>query len=760
MILISSQKLSVDGVDVYPDHESKTQFWYIPGTVRLAQRGKRKALSYLWYTESATDNEGTGFLNFEVNTAVPQATLDNIKAKIRTDWAPSGTITLSTVPYHTGNVNFAVLGSGGVLSKAGNLAKDPSFIRSSSTQAVWQAGSSSLVGDNAAVCGVTFTKEGKLAGAMDAVLENRMQNIAAVYRLEYLAMRPAVTFSVKGTFKKTIDAFTGGIGVSVPLEALLLDVGIQAQWQRAVQNTDLKIEIIDYSDGDPNTKEALKWAQQILLEYVLKNFYEVDVAPGKWAPLSDVPAADQAVQKTKEIESAAAKKVKGSEEDSTPTEDKKPEDTEAGTTEDKDEGKDKDKEGAATDPKTEPEKDKKDETSSAPAPAPEPAPAPAPEPAPAPATMPAQDSAVKQLVSAAAPPIPKLSIRASYFRGEQINTIDYVFKESRAKSTVVLPQAVIGLDEDDKPDDYIVRINRSNNPFGRAYNVQVAIPDAEDRQKVGLQTLNVRAVYPAGAPKEKQSAPLTLTVDGTTSNGANPIPFQYNAKGDAGVEYSIDYVFKPGSEWEGEPYTYSVKGVSEKGLITAMPEAVAEFLKINVAMSDDYVWGDADQVRVTLTSRKWPQPRALVFNRDRKTEAMPPAQTLSLRSPIEHLHEPVTYGVEVLKRGKVIETRQPEPVVNKQVTVYDSYAEHAELTFVAGFTDDTAEMTLSYQDGDYTWTDEFTLEGGSKEKVKRVVPLKKPGTNITVTYEASFDSGKTSSGTAKTTGINRIKAPA
>src|SRR4051812_8433669 len=140
MIYIDKKKLTVDGVDVFPDHESPTQFWYVPGSVTLAERNNKKALSYLWYTDSTSDSDGAGFLNFEVNTAVKPETLDKITFQIASTWGvDSKKIALATVPYHGGRVNFSVLGP--VASKAGDLSTDPSVLYQSGEQLVWNAGS-------------------------------------------------------------------------------------------------------------------------------------------------------------------------------------------------------------------------------------------------------------------------------------------------------------------------------------------------------------------------------------------------------------------------------------------------------------------------------------------------------------------------------------------------------------------------------------------------------------------------------------------
>ena len=44
-----------------------------------------------------------------------------------------------------------------------------------------------------------------------------------------------------------------------------------------MENTDLKIKIVNYTGEET---EGLKWAKQIILDYVLKNFFEVEASTG------------------------------------------------------------------------------------------------------------------------------------------------------------------------------------------------------------------------------------------------------------------------------------------------------------------------------------------------------------------------------------------------------------------------------------------------------------------------------------------------
>jgi len=665
MIYIDKTKFTVDGVDVYPDHESKTQFWYIPGTIRLAERNKKKVLSYLWYTDSETDSDGTGFLNFEVNTAISPETRDKILSTLASSLSVDrNKISLSTVTYHSGNVNFSVLGP--VAAQAADLKTDASVLYQSKEQLVWSAGSSSLVGDNSAVCSVKFTKEGKLAAAMREAILSGSNSIAALYKLEFLAMRPSVTFKVQGTLEKTVKDFQASIGASIPLEAFVLDLGIQGQWQRIMSKTDLKIEVVNFTGEE---QEGLKWAQQVLLDYVLKNFFEVQLGQkeGAWSPLSEKPEVQEAVEKAKDTEEVAQEKVE-------------------------DDGK-KGEEG---------------------------------------------EKAVKEIVKAATTFIPKVNVRAAYYDGKQVNTIDFLYSEKKAKSYPVLPQALVleGLKD---PKSYVTLVNRSQIPFGLPYNVTISIPEDADRTKVGLQTVNVQARYPAAIPKDRQST-QNLTSNAGKTTGPNPFPFQYDSKGSADVEYSADFVFKPSDDWQADSFQYALTGKSDKGLIVAMPESVVEFTTLDVRLGEDFVWDQADQAVVTLTSGKWSGEKRVVFQNGRENP-----QTLKIRSDAKLKAATIAYKVELRKGSRTLYSYGPETVIDKQITVHDRFAGHIPVFFTAAFADDSVNVTLSYEDGDFVWEDQFELDKGQK-KAQRIIPTLKEfrrPSELKAKYEVTSDEGNT-----------------
>jgi hypothetical protein len=420
-----------------------------------------------------------------------------------------------------------------------------------------------------------------------------------------------------------------------------------------------------------------------LLDYVLKNFFEVQLGndPTAWSPLKDEPKVDEAVQRSKTTEQAAADKVE--------------QDT-AG------------------------EADSAEKSEKA-------------------------AEAVKEIVKAATLMIPKVNIRASYYHGSQVNSIDFLYSEQNATTMAVLPQALVGLGPDDQTGDYITQLNRAQEPFGRRYDVTLSVPSADSQARLGLQTLNVLARYPAGNPKDKQAV-FNLTVNGGQTTGTNPLPFQYDAKGSAGVEYRTDFVFAPDAGWDSDTCQYSLTGVSETGLVTAMAESVAEFLTINIDLGADFVWDEADQALISLSSKKWNGDKRVVIQKGREAP-----QVLRIRSDAKFRAEPVNYRVELCKANKTLYAYGPLPMQGKQITVLDQYADHVPVYFNAAFDGDSVDVTLTYDDGEAEWEDQFSLDAGQK-KVQRIIPVMKAMAKksaLEAQYEIRYASGATARGTVK-----------
>jgi hypothetical protein len=668
MIRLDKTKITIDGIDVYPDHADDYQFWMVPGTVHLSERDKQKVLSYIWYIDSATDPSGSGFLNFEVNTAVSDETQSKIASALASAFrldAPK--IRLAMPTYNSGSVNFSVLGPLAAASKVEKGAS--SVVYSDKDQVVWHAGSSSLVGDNTAVCSVKFTKEGGLAPLVYEALREKKSVIAASYALEFTGLRPSVSFKVSGKLEKTIDQFKVSIGAGVPLEVFMLDVGLASEFQRVMQKTGLKIDVIDYGGSDNKGRE---WAQKIVMDHLLKNFFEVQIAPGSnnWNPLKDEPKVDSAVRRSSEISSQSDEKSK--------------------------------KDGL--DPEKDVEKIKEN---------------------------------AQKAVKAAMPelPLPKVNIRASYYRGTQTNELDFQYTEMAAQSYPIAPQSLLSLGKNDKVSDYVMQVNRSTISFGLPRPASVVAPNPEAAKAIGLQAITINARYPdRGDAAQRQ----TLTIqNGQVTVGQNPMPFQYNAAGDVDVAYEAQYIFDPSSNWTAAKTEYSVKATTAT-TINVMPGAFLGFTKLDVALAPNFVWHDTDQAIVSIEGGGSSEPVTVVIQKGE-------TNTKSVQLRTESPNPSLTYKIDLTYQNRPVHSSGPYDVNSSLVRVLDQFEGRYMIQLLNQLkTADMAVVSVQYKDGDFMWeSEQIQIERGSKPAAI-VVPTpnaNKPKDQVELSYTVMTSEG-------------------
>ncbi len=748
MLLMNKEKIQIDGVDVYPDHEDSHQFWMVPGRVQLATRDGRKALSYLWYIDGKTDTSdktgtngkadtnGTGFLNFEVNTAIGDDTRGKIRDAIYAahPGLTKSEIRLSAVSYDRGQVNFSVLGP--MATQAGSVKANPTVLLQTPEQIVWNAGSSSLVGDNAAVCSVKFTKEGGLAAAMAEAIEQQANMIVATYSLEFTALRPAVRFNVKGKLSEVRQGLKASIGAGIPLEVFMLNVGTSANLEKIMRDVGLEITVVDFA-GDEET--GLDWAKQIVMDYILKNFLKVDLGNGDVKPISEVPKVASAVQRAKDVSKQAEDKAVA-EGKIKPDTDKEPAKPEPGkpvvkrrgaasaataaditTTAAPGADKPKDDKPAGDKPKDDKAKDDKpkDDKPAGDKPKDDKPTDDKSPPKPTAREAAVQEVAKNAVASSLQLPIPQVNIQIDFNYQVQENSIDFTYSETKARAFTVAPQGLV-LEELGDGKTYVVSFSRNSKPFGLPHPVNVTAPTAEAFSTYGLRAINLTASYPAEAPSNKQQH-LSATITKDKFDGSNPLPFTFDAEGSRAVRFDSEFVFDASSSWRAAKNTYKVQGVTESG-VDVQPGSHLGFLDVKVLMSENFNWKGVDQVIVTISGAYLSGPAKLVFQKNDTA-----VQTASFRT--EARDPAATYEVQALRGGVEVWRDAPAPVVGNSITVYDHYASHVPITIRNKLTDsDFAVVTVLYSDpeNDYQWESAgIELEKSKGDLLKIVIPTKR-----------------------------------
>ncbi|MEQ9481980.1 hypothetical protein [Coleofasciculus sp. F4-SAH-05] len=569
-------KIVVNGIEVYPDFENTHQFWYIPSEIKLAERNNSKIFSHIWYIASTSDEYGDGFLNYEVNMAVENSTLDKIKQEINRQWGIAiNDIQLAPVTYSNGQVSLVAL---------------QPLDDGDTSQTVWDAGSPSLVGNNAAVCSVEFPKEGQLAAAMFAAIQEKRNSVMAAYILSYKAMTPAIQFRVNGEFKAFLNDFKLSANLPIPIKKVILDFGLQIQFQASFQKTNMEIELINY-DGEEES-QGLELAMQILYEYMLPIFFEYQLSPSdSWNPLSEQPEIIDDIVAAGDMD----------------------------------------------------------------------------------------DAGVKAL-SEEAPPM-MITINVSNYTGIQENQLKFMYSESRAKYFTIAPQSAV-LEQLDNPDDYISQINRSDFPFGQPFNVSVGAPGIghEEFTDRNLVYVKVNATYPPGGGSKND---LEFRVDGVDKD--NPMPFQYNAKGDTDVGYSVSYLYEPSNNWKADKNQYDISDCqTEANAISAFSGEILDFVTILTRVNSNFIWGDqTKRVDVTIECEGYSGTITQSFFPDDVQEQSANIRVEKQRSTKRRLKSSISrYSYKLLDgMGNVIYETDVRAVNNFIITVSDQYREHVPIPF-------------------------------------------------------------------------------
>jgi hypothetical protein len=323
-----------------------------------------------------------------------------------------------------------------------------------------------------------------------------------------------------------------------------------------------------------------------------------------------------------------------------------------------------------------------------------------------------------------------------------------------AKTMSIAPQALVLEGLGDFPGEYVTAINRSSIPFGLARPVQVKLPEDEVWKDKALQTIDVTARYPAQETSSRQQKfSLTKSV-GSAAVGEDPFPFQYDEKGSTEIEYTVNYVFDASSDWRSKSSRFSYDGKMEGNAINPMPAEALDFTRIEVRLNQDFYWDEADQVVVTLTSERWQGEEIVVIQ-----NGQPSSRNIRVRSGIETMEKDIIYNVSVRRNNRPVYEYGPEKLTGPLITIHDQFGSHIPVSFTANFTvAKSADITLSYEDGEYYWDEILNVESG--KQVDCVVPVpselsRKEQRQIRFDCEIELDDGRSVKIEAKR-GVNAI----
>lgn len=294
MLLLGSRSITVEGVTVFPDHADPDQFWYLPGPVQLARRPDGdQAFTFIKYKPAAVAGgaKGGGFLMFQVDLRLEPDLERRITSRLRS--IAKGRPRLTVVPFDEGTVQAIALnlqGSGGV---AAQPAPEGSF---RAVEQILGATTPSLQGNNTAAFSLTLSQEG--ATILEHAFEQGTAPVGVLYDLKFTGMRPALHVEITANLERVYQQF----GAALDAQVYFIQAGIDAAFEKLVQDGAIHINVIDFVGGDDQAEKE-KWALDFFKENLLKQWFEPTLTPGQVAggrvttePLSAVLARGNALR--------------------------------------------------------------------------------------------------------------------------------------------------------------------------------------------------------------------------------------------------------------------------------------------------------------------------------------------------------------------------------------------------------------------------------------------------------------------------------
>jgi hypothetical protein len=622
---------TIEGITVYPDHADPSQYWCLPGPVSLARRADGHAqFTFIKYKPAAVEAgvKGGGFLMFTAALTLDPKTESKIRSKLHSEGGPPK---LTAVQFDEGTVQCVSLnlqGAGGTHAAA---AAEGTF---NAVETILGATTPALIGDNAALFGLTLSQEG--ATILEQALEEGFTPIGVIYDLKFTGLRPALDVKITADLERCYKQFSATLEAQV----WVIKAGIDAGFEKLVQDGAIKIEVTNFStEADRADKE--KWALDFFKDKLLADWFTPTLSPGTLAgsqPGAGTTPKPATAPTPAAPPSPSATHAGGGAQQPAPAAPPpppapghappaasgaapaaSPHPTPAGGG------------GAASPPPAPgaggtptgtpppagasppPAPGASSPTASAPPPgapagggggAPPPAsPPPAAQPAghgppPPPAggvtpPLPGGGHAtVPPVPGGVTPPVPgggkqpaasdsstpAISFKLKAISQEERKTLSFQYHSSEATQRRYAPQGLFGLLAADlKREDYFLEVDL-DDPFFKVFKVDAEVPI--DMTKIGLQSVTVALDYGAlGTPEHKHT---DLVFDKTHLDAQTWEVFVNQAL-DLGYRYRAEFNFDAQSDWQGEKLTYELNADwSEDRTLSLNPYKMLGFLEVNV----------------------------------------------------------------------------------------------------------------------------------------------------------------------------------
>lgn len=283
----------IDGLSLLPDHADPLQWYYLPMAPHLttspdAVTGQELPSLQLLLFRGAVAHEGEtevptgGFINLDVNLGVSQKTLDDLRGKLQAQANLREAPRLAPVPVIDGSVRLLLLGKESEALVPGQAPHPPPPGGSERFVVKISSGAKpSLYGDEQAAFSVELTQDG--AVALSQALDGAITPIGIVYSLDYVALRPAYTVTLRVHWDRVQEQLDERFGYS----GIFVSAEIDDMVDKLIEKRDIELDATLLVPGGPDsgtTETDFAKAKAEVREMITSAFFTPSIEPSHAAP--------------------------------------------------------------------------------------------------------------------------------------------------------------------------------------------------------------------------------------------------------------------------------------------------------------------------------------------------------------------------------------------------------------------------------------------------------------------------------------------
>jgi hypothetical protein len=269
----------IEGIAVFSDHASETQFYFLPAMPHLSTMPDANGqpvpqLELIAFRDGDGAGNG-GFLTFQVDVGVEEERREAVEDELRRIHRLGGApINLSPVILEGGTVELVMLGAAWDDDGKPILDEDGQqrFVVRRSPSAP-----PALYGDNQAIFSVELDQDG-VQLVEDSLLKAELLPIGVVYSLDFYALRPAFSVRINADWERVQTHFEK----SLKADVLFSSVEIDKVVDKLIEDQVVTIEVDSFL---PEGEDGGSWIgrrDQAVKEFkdmVLENFFKPSIEP-------------------------------------------------------------------------------------------------------------------------------------------------------------------------------------------------------------------------------------------------------------------------------------------------------------------------------------------------------------------------------------------------------------------------------------------------------------------------------------------------